>query len=149
MKELQGRSETMYIGGPVSISRVIVLMRSSTAAEGAEPILTGVYATGSIDTLRQFLSTAGPSDALHAYAGYAGWSGGQLESEVERGDWYLVPGDAATLFDSDPHHIWHDLLRQASGRWVRGPMLDAPVPARVALGSDVRLSRPHAERPGR
>ncbi|MEV4008592.1 YqgE/AlgH family protein, partial [Actinomadura sp. NPDC049753] len=32
------------------------------------------------------------------FAGYAGWSPGQLRSEVEEGSWYLVPAEAGDVW---------------------------------------------------
>ena len=53
--------------------------------------------------------------AFRVYAGYAGWSSGQLERELAQGAWYVVdpaPGDAFTL---DPERTWRAVLRRQRG----------------------------------
>jgi putative transcriptional regulator len=50
--------------------------------------------------------------ALRVFAGYAGWSAGQLEAEVAEGAWWVcdaLPGDC---FAQDPAHLWRDVLRR-------------------------------------
>jgi putative transcriptional regulator len=38
--------------------------------------------------------------------GYSGWGPGQLESELERGDWLVVPGNLSILFEEDHDKRW-------------------------------------------
>jgi putative transcriptional regulator len=47
------------------------------------------------------------------YAGYAGWGPGQLQAEIERGGWHVLPADAATVFDKNPAEIWPELIKRA------------------------------------
>ncbi len=53
--------------------------------------------------------------AVRFYAGYAGWAPGQLEGEIERGVWNLLPGDPRWIFDDDPAGTWERLTRIALG----------------------------------
>jgi len=49
---------------------------------------------------------------LRVFAGYAGWSAGQLESEIDCGGWFvgdLLPSD---VFDPDPSDLWRRVLRR-------------------------------------
>jgi putative transcriptional regulator len=52
---------------------------------------------------------------LRIFAGYAGWAGGQLESEVEEGSWYVVDGEARDPFVAQPTGLWRDVLRRQRG----------------------------------
>jgi hypothetical protein len=56
---------------------------------------------------------------LRVYAGYSGWGAGQLQNELARGDWHVMPADAATVFDKDPALIWPDLIRRATTKQTR------------------------------
>ena len=53
------------------------------------------------------------------FAGYAGRSPGQLESEIARGDWHTVKADEETLFGDEPESLWRKLIERFSGHWVR------------------------------
>jgi putative AlgH/UPF0301 family transcriptional regulator len=39
-------------------------------------------------------------------AGYAGWAPGQLEGEIRRGGWMVVPATAKDVFTDDPNGLW-------------------------------------------
>jgi putative transcriptional regulator len=117
LPELAGRQELVRYGGPVSLERVTLLIRSASPPEGSAPVLSDVHMSGSLDTLRAFLAD-GRGGTLHAYAGYAGWAGGQLASELRRGDWHLTAGDAGTVFDKPAAAIWPELERRFTGRWA-------------------------------
>ena len=109
----------VFFGGPVEHRRLIALLRSPDVVGDAQHVVGDVYASGSIDTLRKMLDREGHAADVHAYLGYAGWSPGQLDAEIARGDWVVAPADAGSIFDTPPHRVWHDLMRRNSGRWVR------------------------------
>lgn len=54
---------------------------------------------------------------LRAFAGYAGWSEGQLEREIAEETWVVVPPTRDIIEMARPESIWKSILRQA------GPML--------------------------
>lgn len=116
---IQSQNVALRVGGPVGTRRVILLLEASSPPRDAMGVVTGVYASGSQDTLRQVLDGDGPVARYHAFAGYAGWSEGQLERELARGDWHLVPADRGLLFDEDLADLWQRLIGQVQGRWVR------------------------------
>ena len=49
------------------------------------------------------------------YAGYAGWSAGQLSAEIEEGAWYVVPAEPADAFSAEPARLWPAVLRRQGG----------------------------------
>ena len=109
----------VFFGGPVAHRRLIALLRSPDAVGDAQHVVGDVYASGSLDTLRRMLDRDDHAADVHAYLGYAGWSPGQLDAEIARGDWVVTPADAGSIFDTPPHRVWHDLMRRNAGRWVR------------------------------
>jgi putative AlgH/UPF0301 family transcriptional regulator len=37
---------------------------------------------------------------------------GQLESEIENGDWHVVPGTADFVFGAEPRKLWDELAKR-------------------------------------
>jgi putative transcriptional regulator len=53
--------------------------------------------------------------SLRVYAGYAGWSPGQLEAEIDEGAWYVVGADPGDVFAGEPDRLWRDVLHRQEG----------------------------------
>ena len=47
---------------------------------------------------------------LRFYQGHAGWHGGQLASEINKGVWRLVPGSANWVFMAELDALWEEVL---------------------------------------
>lgn len=52
---------------------------------------------------------------LRVYAGYAGWSPGQLQGEIDDGAWAVVPAQPGDVFIADPDELWRHVLRRQDG----------------------------------
>jgi putative transcriptional regulator len=53
--------------------------------------------------------------SLRVYAGYAGWSPGQLEAEIDEGAWYVLAAQPGDVFAADPGRLWRQVLRRQEG----------------------------------
>jgi putative transcriptional regulator len=53
------------------------------------------------------------------FVGYAGWTAGQLEAEMEEPSWLTIPATAKAVFEGD-EHLWTDLVRAISRTAVTG-----------------------------
>jgi|GEM_PF-320265 len=111
-----GRGDRIYRGGPVGRDHLLLLVRAPQAPENSSRVIADLYLSASLDTLRQVI---GAGRAFHAYAGYAGWAPGQLESEVARGDWHVTEGGPELVFEAQPEKLWSRLIRGNTGEWVR------------------------------
>jgi putative transcriptional regulator len=109
----------VFQGGPVALDSALGLaeLRSVPRPDGAEPPgwrrVHGDLGLVDLDVAPE--SIAAEISAFRVYAGYAGWSSGQLERELGQGAWYVVdpaPGDAFTL---DPERSWRGVLRRQRG----------------------------------
>lgn len=61
---------------------------------------------------------------MRVFAGYAGWTPGQLEAEIEEGAWLVVPAVESDLLSPAPERLWREVLRRQSGEiryWANLP----------------------------
>jgi len=112
LKAAKGRSDPVYLGGPVGAPAVFALSRSATNIEGAEHVVAEVYLISAKDLFEQTISSRPDPKNFHVYVGYAGWTNEQLRMEVELGSWFIFPGDAASVFNSDPDSLWPTMIRK-------------------------------------
>ena len=90
----------VLMGGPVETSRGFVLHSPDFHIEQSTlPIDDGVCLTATIDILRAIARGDGPRSAVLAL-GYAGWTAGQLESEIQANGWLTCEADAELIFNS-------------------------------------------------
>jgi putative transcriptional regulator len=105
----------VMLGGPVGQNAVIVLAEFQDPDEAAllafENI--GVLAGDEGDDL-----VDAPVQAARAFAGHAGWGPGQLEAEIERGDWILEPARRADAFAAEPDELWAKVLTRKGGSYA-------------------------------
>jgi putative transcriptional regulator len=53
--------------------------------------------------------------SLRVFAGYAGWSPGQLDAEIDEGAWYVLPAQPGDVFAAEPERLWRAVLRRQEG----------------------------------
>jgi putative transcriptional regulator len=106
-----GRMQVL-IGGPVETSRGFVLHSPDFYIDQSTlPIDESVCLTATIDILRAIARGEGPRNAVLAL-GYAGWSAGQLESEIQANGWLNCPADAELIFNSSADTRYQMALRK-------------------------------------
>jgi putative transcriptional regulator len=94
-------SMSIHVGGPVETGRGFVLHSADYFANDSTlPIEDGVCLTATIDILKAIAAGEGPDQAILAL-GYAGWSPGQLENEIQANGWLNCPADPDLIFDPD------------------------------------------------
>lgn len=87
-------------GGPVETGRGFVLHSADYFVDNSTlPIDDGVSLTATVDILRAIAHGKGPNRAMLAL-GYAGWSPGQLEAEIQHNGWLNCPADQGLIFDA-------------------------------------------------
>ncbi|MDE3131321.1 MAG: YqgE/AlgH family protein [Acidobacteriota bacterium] len=107
--------DEVLVGGPVSQSAVIVL------ADFEDPEVAALIAFGTVGVL----AGGTPTDELgtglrraRVFAGHSGWGPGQLDGELDRGDWILEPARYADAFADDPTELWPLVLARKGGSYA-------------------------------
>ena len=115
--EKPGR-ETLYWGGPVAMDRRVMLVEHTVPLEddNHERVLQSLYLANDPQQFEYMLKQNEPLQRFRVYAGYAGWRPLQLEREIIRGDWVVVPGDVTLVLQQDSESIWPQLINYRHGQ---------------------------------
>jgi putative transcriptional regulator len=104
-------TDPIFFGGPVTPQGLFALFQSDKYSGPAVPMLPGVFLAVRPDSVDALLSK--PPAKIRFFSGYSGWAPGQLQGELDRGDWLVVDADAKTLFLRDTSRLWEDMVRRA------------------------------------
>ncbi|MBL8478641.1 MAG: YqgE/AlgH family protein [Sterolibacteriaceae bacterium] len=117
----------LHYGGPVAPGQIVFLVRAETAPAAAINLAERLFISSDGEGLRRLLDAATPDSRLRVFRGIASWVPNQLEVEIDRGDWYLLPVDADALFNEALDDLWPKLWRRATQVMVRAPASVSPV----------------------
>jgi len=109
--ENAARDIPIHFGGPVEANRGFVVHSDEYATEDSLISKDGIAVTASISILQELAAGNGPKQGM-LVLGYAGWSPGQLESEIEGGSWIVVPASSQLVFDSNNETKWNLAVAQ-------------------------------------
>jgi putative transcriptional regulator len=115
LEEAVGESDPVYVGGPVQPSSIVFL------AEFLDPSPAGLLVLGRIgfpapDAELEQLSEA--TERVRVFAGFAGWGEGQLEAEIDQGDWIADQAQPEDVFTDDPQQLWSNVLTRKGGSYA-------------------------------
>ena len=94
----------MFFGGPVLLEKGLVLHESKHQSEKTVSISKSISITGTLDILKELQSKSNVSFKL--LLGHSGWSQGQLEKEIENGDWLIQNTTPDFIFNVQADQMW-------------------------------------------
>jgi putative transcriptional regulator len=100
---------TVHFGGPVEPRVGFVLHTKDFMLDQHELAAGDMAVTTDPDMLAAIAEGHGPAKYV-VTLGYAGWGPGQLEMEMQQGDWLVVPEDPDLIFAPDPQKVWEQAL---------------------------------------
>lgn len=102
----QMRDLPIHFGGPVESNRGFIVHAEDSAITDSLIRKNGIAVTASVSLLQEMAAGKGPPHGM-LVLGYAGWSPGQLESEIETGSWILVPASRKLVLDTSNETKWN------------------------------------------
>ena len=103
--------QPVMCGGPVEGARGFILHSPEYAQSDTIRIDPSFSVTGTIDALRAIAAGTGPNDMLFVL-GYAGWTAGQLEKEIQENVWLVTNADHDLVFSSSAEDKWIHAIRR-------------------------------------
>jgi putative transcriptional regulator len=119
LEQMLDSEEPLFIGGPVQQSSLIVLAEFEDADRAALIAFEDIGVLGASDAGFEHGDEGAPRTRRgRAFAGHAGWGPGQLDSELERGDWILEPARREDAFSPHPDGLWETVLTRKGGSYA-------------------------------
>ncbi|MCB1783501.1 MAG: YqgE/AlgH family protein [Alphaproteobacteria bacterium] len=97
-------------GGPVEAARGFLLHSIDFHREETVTVDDAYGITGTLEALKDIAAGRGP-DHLLFILGYAGWSAGQLDQEIQDNAWLVVDPNPEIIFHANPDEKWPMAVR--------------------------------------
>jgi len=108
-------ADPLYLGGPEGYNRVFALVdKRDTAGKEALQMMPGVFLVADGNAIDRVIA----ADPEHArfFLGLVTWEPGQLDSEIERGMWFVDQADAKLVLEKKTDGLWETLVRRSEAR---------------------------------
>ncbi|MGQ1947053.1 YqgE/AlgH family protein [Geofilum sp. OHC36d9] len=102
----------LFIGGPVSSNTLHFLHTLGKKVPGAIKITQNIYWGGDFEEIKKLINEGkADSHSVRFFAGYSGWTAGQLENEIAENSWIVSSLDDCQLMTADTNTIWKESLK--------------------------------------
>jgi putative transcriptional regulator len=112
---VNGGDAPVFVGGPVEPTSLFILHNCLSLGKSDQELAPGVFLAGSEDSFDEVVRSGKKPEVgvkFRLISGYAGWGEGQLEGELARGDWHILPADGALVLEEDVYGLWEVCTRR-------------------------------------
>jgi putative transcriptional regulator len=107
------RESPLYLGGPVQPA-ALSFLHTDNFIPNAD-VLPNLALGHSLDELVDIGESFSTAKKVKMFAGYAGWSPGQLETEMKHKAWLTFPASLELVFETPPEQLWQKILKSKGG----------------------------------
>jgi putative transcriptional regulator len=107
------RESPLFLGGPVQPTALSFLHSDGFLPDAN--VFPNLALGHSLDDLLEIGESFSPVKKVKLFAGYAGWSPGQLEMEMKRKSWLTYPASLELVFETPPDELWQKIIKSKGG----------------------------------
>jgi putative transcriptional regulator len=106
--------QALYVGGPIEQRAAlgVAALPAGVDAEKTEGMISVRGSLALVDLEADPARMAPQLRGLRVFAGYAGWQQGQLDGEIDRGDWVVVSALPEDVLAPPGTDLWSRTLRR-------------------------------------
>ena len=112
--DLVAKPKTMFVGGPVKRDAALCLgtLRIGVDPDGLPGMrhVAGRIVMVDLDTDPELIAES--LEGVRVFAGYSGWTIGQLDGEIERDDWIVLSALPSDVLVEPRVDLWSQVLRR-------------------------------------
>lgn len=107
--------QKVFLGGPVD-KNIFFLHKKNVFTNDSVKINNHLFFSKNIDYIESLiLNKKIQQNQFKLFIGYSGWDSGQLEEELNKNSWIVVPKfDINIIFSKDYNNIWKEVLNNSS-----------------------------------
>jgi len=116
LSNFEGCSLPVYYGGPVQMDTIHFIHQYPDEVPGGVEVMKGVFWGGDFEILSTLIKNSEVElNKIRFFIGYSGWSGGQLDNELNEKTWLTVAATRKLVFNTNPDNVWKDSLKHLGG----------------------------------
>ncbi|AJE34388.1 hypothetical protein B842_12715 [Corynebacterium humireducens NBRC 106098 = DSM 45392] len=108
------KPQALYIGGPLNQQSVVglAMTKAGVDMETAPQLNRLANRLAHVDLRADPGDIAELVEGMRLFAGYAEWAPGQLDGEIDRGDWFVTPALPTDVIVPGRTDLWGDVMRR-------------------------------------
>jgi putative transcriptional regulator len=118
----QLKEQPLFAGGPVQPAALSYLHHDDFLPDAN--VLPNLNLGHSLEELVEIGGSFSTTQRIKIFAGYSGWSPGQLEDEMKRESWLTFPATSELVFHTPSEHLWRTIMKQLG--WQQRLFADSP-----------------------
>ena len=109
------KSQELFLGGPVQ-PQALSYLHSDAFLPDAN-VMPNLSLDHSLENLMDLGDSFSSTQKIKVFAGYAGWSPGQLDNEMKRDTWLTHPASLELVFAEPPDQLWPLILKEKGWKY--------------------------------
>ena len=109
------KEQPLYLGGPVQPAALSYLHADHFLLNAS--VLPNLDLGHTLEGLVEVGESFSSTRRVKVFAGYAGWSSGQLDDELKRDAWLTHPASIDLVFHEKPEDLWRLILEQKGWKY--------------------------------
>lgn len=113
---LENYQGALYLGGPVAPDQMLTLFEHDGAPPvGARNVFGNIYFSPTTALFASMDLTAEDAPRVRVFAGHTQWGPGQLEAEIDAGDWRVLDAESSFVFAENAAELWERMPATSGG----------------------------------
>ncbi|MCC8407990.1 YqgE/AlgH family protein [Mucilaginibacter sp. UR6-1] len=120
LPELSYSDLPVYEGGPVAKNTLHFVHRCPHKIPGGIEIWDNIFWGGDFEEVKQLINTYQLNESeIKFFAGYSGWTQGQLDAELIEDTWIVANRfNADLIFANSEHNLWREVVISLGSRYA-------------------------------